>query len=253
MERIVSIPANNNVNLNMALLDRYFNLSHRMAQELGKSIICGEYNNSELPTEAELCDKFGVSRSAVREAVKMLSAKGLITSKPRQGIRVQPQQEWNIFDPDLLSWSLDSNPSMRVLKEFLQMRIAIEPEASALAARYATTEQIDAIEAALERMRNAKENTKEDLEADIAFHVSILFASNNRFYIRLRDFIQTALRVSISHTSPMKGNHEGIVEDHAKVFNAIKNRNPERAKHSMLLLIDEALNFIEQELAAQTD
>jgi DNA-binding FadR family transcriptional regulator len=237
----------------MTLLDRNFNLSHRMVQELGKAIICGEYNLNGLPTEAELCDKFGVSRSAVREAVKMLSAKGLISSKPRQGIRVQPEQEWNIFDPDLLSWSLESRPSMKVLKEFLQMRIAIEPEAAALAARYATQEQLDAIENALQRMTNAEDNTEEDLEADIAFHVSILFASNNRFYIRLRDFIHTALRVSISHTSPMKGNHEGIVEDHAKVFNAIKNRNPERAKHAMLLLIDEALNFIEEELAAKQE
>ena len=224
-----------------------------MVHELGKAIICGEYNDNGLPTEAELCDKFGVSRSAVREAVKMLSAKGLISSKPRQGIRVEAEEEWNIFDPDLLRWSLESKPSMKVLKEFLQVRIAIEPEAAALAARYATQEQLDAIEAALERMKNAEENSQEDLDADIAFHISILYASNNRFYIRLRDFIQTALRVSISHTSPMKGNHEGIVEDHAKVFNAIKNRNAERAKHSMLLLIDEALNFIEEELAAKQE
>lgn len=237
----------------MALLDRNFNLSHRMVHELGKAIIRGEYNDHGLPTEAELCDKFGVSRSAVREAVKMLSAKGLISSKPRQGIRVEAEEEWNIFDPDLLRWSLESNPSMKVLKEFLQVRIAIEPEAAALAARYASQEQLDAIEAALEKMKNAEENSQEDLDADIAFHISILYASNNRFYVRLRDFIKTALRVSISHTSPMKGNHDGIVEDHAKVFNAIKNRNPERAKHSMLLLIDEALNFIEEELAAKQE
>lgn len=237
----------------MALLDRNFNLSHRMVHELGKAIIRGEYNDHGLPTEAELCDKFGVSRSAVREAVKMLSAKGLISSKPRQGIRVEAEEEWNIFDPDLLRWSLESNPSMKVLKEFLQVRIAIEPEAAALAARYASQEQLDAIEAALEKMKNAEENSQEDLDADIAFHISILYASNNRFYVRLRDFIKTALRVSISHTSPMKGNHDGIVEDHAKVFNAIKNRNAERAKHSMLLLIDEALNFIEEELAAKQE
>lgn len=233
----------------MSLLDRNFNLSQRMTQELGRQIVCGVYDRNEsLPTEADLCEQFGVSRSAVREAVKMLSAKGLITSKPRQGIRIQPEEQWNIFDTDLLRWSLESNPSMKVLKEFLQMRIAIEPEAASLAARFATPEKIDAIELALERMRAAGDNLEAELEADIAFHVSILYASNNRFYIRLRDFIQTALRVSIRHTSPIKANHEGVVEDHAKVFAAIKNRNPERAKHAMLLLIDEALNFIEQEL-----
>ncbi len=236
----------------MAILDRNFNLSQRMVQELGKSIICGEYaDDASLPTEAELCDKFGVSRSAVREAVKMLSAKGLITSKPRQGIRIQAEENWNIFDPDLLRWSLESNPSMKVLKEFLQMRIAIEPEAAALAARYADPVKIAAIEEALERMRVAPEGSAEDLDADIAFHVSILYASQNRFYIRLRDFITTALRVSISHTTPIKGNHMAVFEDHAKVLSAIKNRNPERAKHSMLLLIDEALNFIEQELVSK--
>ncbi len=235
----------------MAILDRNFNLSQRMVQELGRTIICGEFSDDSLPTEAELCEKFGVSRSAVREAVKMLSAKGLISSKPRQGIRIQPEDQWNIFDPDLLRWTLESRPTLKVLKEFLQVRIAIEPEAASLAARYADDKKIDAIEQALEQMRNADENSKEDLEADIAFHVSILYASNNRFYIRLRDFISTALRVSISHTSPIKGTHDGIVEDHAKVYNAIKNRNPERAKQSMLALIDEALNFIEDEIVKQ--
>jgi DNA-binding FadR family transcriptional regulator len=234
----------------MAILDRNFNLSQRMVQELGRTIICGEFPDDSLPTEAELCEKFGVSRSAVREAVKMLSAKGLISSKPRQGIRILPEDQWNIFDPDLLRWALESKPSLLVLKEFLQVRIAIEPEAAALAARYADQTKLDNIEKALEGMRKAEGNSQEDLEADIAFHVSILYASNNRFYIRLRDFISTALRVSISHTSPIKGNHEGIVEDHAKVFNAIKNRNPERAKQSMLALIDEALNFIEDSIAS---
>ena len=233
----------------MALLDRNFNLSQRMVQELGRTIICGDFTDNGLPTEAELCDQFGVSRSAVREAVKMLSAKGLVSSKPRQGIRVLPEDQWNIFDPDLLRWMLESKPTLNVLKEFLQVRIAIEPEAAALAARYADPIKIANIEQALERMRKAPENSPEDLEADIAFHVSILYASNNRFYIRLRDFIATALRVSISHTSPIKGNHDGIVEDHAKVLNAIKNRNPERAKQSMLALIDEALNFIEEAIA----
>lgn len=235
----------------MALLDRNFNLSQRMVQELGRTIICGEFTDNGLPTEAELCEQFGVSRSAVREAVKMLSAKGLVSSKPRQGIRVLPEDQWNIFDPDLLRWMLESKPSLRVLKEFLQVRIAIEPEAASLAARYADDKKIAQIEKALEGMRKAEGNSPEDLEADIAFHVSILYASNNRFYIRLRDFISTALRVSISHTNPIKGNHEGVVEDHQKVLNAIKSRNPERAKHSMLLLIDEALNFIEDKIAAE--
>jgi DNA-binding FadR family transcriptional regulator len=235
----------------MAVLERNLNLSQRMVQQLGRSIICEEYTDHSLPTEAELCEKFGVSRSAVREAVKMLSAKGLISSKPRQGIRVLPEDQWNIFDPDLLRWMLESKPSLRVLKEFLQMRIAIEPEAASLAARNADHNAIAQIEQALERMRQAEEGTQEDLEADIAFHVSILQASNNRFYYRLRDFISTALRVSISHTTPIKGNYASIIEDHTKIFNAIKSRNPEHAKQAMLELVDEALNFIDEVIIQQ--
>jgi DNA-binding FadR family transcriptional regulator len=233
----------------MTTLTQNFNLSQRMVQELGKNIVCGEYNKKEnIPTEADLCEKFGVSRSAVREAVKMLSAKGLINSTPRKGITILPESQWNIFDPDLLSWMLQSKPSMNLLKEFLQMRIAIEPEAAALAARLGDMQKIDAIEIALQRMQTAAAQSEEDLEADIAFHISILYASNNRFYIRLRDFIQTALRVSISHTSTIKGDQQSIIDDHAKVFNAIKSGNAERAKQTMTQLIDEALSFIEQEL-----
>lgn len=233
----------------MAVFERNFNLSQRMTQELGKAIVCGVYPKDEsLPTEAELCEQFGVSRTAVREAVKMLSAKGLISSRPRQGIRILPEQEWNIFDSDLLRWSLEGNPSLRVLREFLQMRIAIEPEAASLAARFADDASIQRIEDALDGMRQAKYKPEEGLQADINFHVSILFASQNRFYIRLRDFIQTALNVSIRHTNVIKGDQDAVIEDHAKVYNAIKNRNPERAKAAMLLLIDEALTFIEEEL-----
>ncbi|HEX7028849.1 MAG TPA: FCD domain-containing protein, partial [Gammaproteobacteria bacterium] len=72
-----------------------------------------------------------------------------------------------------------------------------------------------------------------------------LYASKNRFYIRLRDFIQTALNVSIRYTNVIKADHQGVIEDHTKIFTAIKNRNPERAKNAMLIIIDEALSFVE--------
>ncbi len=238
----------------MPLLKRHLNLSQRMTQELGREIVCGVYDKrASLPTEAELCGTFGVSRSAVREAVKMLSAKGLITSKPRQGIRLQSQEQWNIFDADLLRWSLESNPSMKLLKEFLQMRIAIEPEAATLAARFATPERLDDIARALERMADSARDPEAALEADIAFHVSILYASENRFYIRLRDFIQTALRVSIRYTTPIKGDHAAIVREHAQVYDAIRARDPELARHLMRLLVDEALSYVERELNRQAE
>ncbi|AWB66302.1 FadR family transcriptional regulator [Saccharobesus litoralis] len=236
----------------MAVLERNHNLSQRMTKELGRGIVCGEYSMEDgLPSEAELCDEFGVSRTAVREAVKMLSAKGLISSRPRQGIRILPQVEWNLLDSDVLTWSLEGKVSLHVLKEYLQMRMGIEPEAAALAARYAKPENIAAIEDALARMKSAfeTEDSEAELEADIDFHVGILYATGNRFYIHMRDFTRTALKVSIQHTTPIKADPMGIVDDHGKVLNAIKAGNAERAKNTMFLLIDEAITFIEQEIA----
>ncbi len=229
-------------------IERKSNLSHRVTQELGRAIVCGDYGSAEpFPTEAELCLKFGVSRTAVREAVKMLSAKGLVTSKPRQGIRIMPEEDWNILDPDLLRWSLEGTPTRRVLKEFFQMRIAIEPEAAALAARFSRPDRKQAISQALGRMREAPSNSAESRAADLDFHIAVLYATENRFYIRMRDFIRTALDVSIHFTTPGPGHYGDTVDAHAKVYRAIDNGNSERARHSMRTLIDDALVYIEED------
>ena len=86
-------------------------------------------------------------------------------------------------------------------------------------------------------------------ESDLAFHTAILFASGNRFFFQLRDFICTALNVSIQHTTPAKGNKKAIADEHFKVYQAILNGEPERAKNMMTYMIDEAMSFIEKEIA----
>lgn len=227
-------------------------LSQRVTNELGKAIIAGDYNgDTGLPTEAQLCEEYGISRTAVREAVKMLAAKGLISSRPRQGIRVEPAEHWNLYDTSVLKWMLESSPSLYVLKEFLQMRLAVEPHAAALAARKGDVESIAGIEKALNDMAQAAQQPDGDInDADLAFHTAILQASGNRFFFQLRDFIRTALNVSIQHSTPAKGSKKTIVEEHAKVYLAIKNGDAERAKNMMIYLIDEAMTFIEKEISA---
>jgi DNA-binding FadR family transcriptional regulator len=233
----------------MALIEN-LNLSDRVTQELGRAIISGIYTNeSGFPSEAKMCEDYGVSRTSIREAVKMLGAKGLISSRPRKGIAVEPATKWNLYDTSILKWMLESSPSLFVLREFLQMRMAIEPQAAALAAQFATEEQIDEIEKALNAMIAAGNDTSLSLhEADIAFHTSILAASNNRFILQLRDFVSTALNVSIQHTTPAKGSIKAIIEEHDKVYRAIRNRQPERAKSMTAYLIDEAIIFIDAEI-----
>lgn len=230
----------------MAVIERKSNLSHRVTEELGRAIVCGDYRADDaFPTEAELCLTFGVSRTAIREAVKMLSAKGLVSSKPRQGIRVMPEEDWNILDSDLLSWSLQGKPSRAVLKEFFQLRVAVEPEAAALAALHSTAGQRQAIADAIDRMRTSPANSEVAIAADVDFHIALLYATGNRFYIRLRDFVRTALNVSIHFTTPGTGGYEDTVDAHAKILLAIEHGDMDGARSSTRALIDDALVLIE--------
>jgi DNA-binding FadR family transcriptional regulator len=225
------------------------NLTHQLTNDLGLAIVQGTYPvGTGLPSEAELCVEYDVSRSSTREAVKMLSAKGLISSRPKQGIRVLPESNWNMFDTDVLRWILSSKPSLALLKEFTQVRVALEPQAAALAAVTASYKQLEAIEKALTRMVEAEQGLDDPLEADIAFHTSILAASNNRFLLQLTEFISTALRVSIRYTNKIKGVPGADVQKHAEILNTIKSRNPDRAKKAVETILEEALELIESKL-----
>ena len=238
----------------MARLEN-LNLSQRVTNELGKAIVAGKYNpDTGLPTEAQLCDMYGISRTAIREAVKMLAAKGLISSRPRQGIRVESPGSWNLYDTNVLNWMLESGPSLQVLKEFLQVRLAIEPQAAALAAQYGKDEDIAKIGEAVESMREAARTPNQTLHSsDLAFHTSILLASGNRFFFHLRDFINTALGVSIQHTTPAKGSDQSVAEEHAVIYDAIAARQPEVARVEMTALIEEAMQVIDRELQAKLE
>src|ERR1044072_2921484 len=110
------------------------NLTHGMLDALGRSIVIGNYDKRAFPTEAELARQHGVSRSVTREAVKMLTAKGLLSARPRQGTIIQPSSSWNLFDTDVLRWLLERKFSLELLRQFSGLRIAIEPEAAAPAA-----------------------------------------------------------------------------------------------------------------------
>jgi DNA-binding FadR family transcriptional regulator len=225
------------------------NLTHQLTHDLGIAIVTGKYVIGEgLPSEADLCVEYDVSRSSTREAVKMLSAKGLISSRPKQGIRVLPESRWNMFDTDVLNWILSSKPSLSLLREFTQVRIAIEPQAAALAAVNATAPQLKAIEKSLDRMVDADQGLDDPLEADIAFHTAILEASGNRFIAQLTDFINTALRVSIRYTNKIKGVPGADVKKHSDIFDRIRERDAEKAKEAVSTILQEALELIESRL-----
>ena len=225
------------------------NLTHQVTQRLGIAIVQGVYDKDKsLPTEALLAEEFDISRSVMREAVKMLTAKGLIVSRPRQGIRQLPTSEWNMFDSDVLDWILNSSPSLEQLLQFTQFRAAIEPEAAALAAMCSDQDKKEQITIALDRMKAAEEGRGDSLEADIAFHTSILLASGNIFFVQLRDFIETALRVSITYTNKIKNVKFASYADHRELAVSIIEGNPESARKASKYLLDEALELINSSL-----
>ena len=219
------------------------NLTHGMLHTLGKAIVTGRYDAEPFPTEAELAREHAVSRSVTREAVKMLTAKGLLTARPRKGTTVQPRRQWNLFDPDVLRWLLDRQFSLDLLRQFTELRIAIEPAAAALAARMADGTGLAGILAGFERMAAAEAGSDDPLEADIAFHVAVLEASANPFYRQFRDVVETALRTSIRFTNRFKGRTASLPQ-HRAVLTAIEGRDPEGANAAMTALIADVMTLI---------
>jgi DNA-binding FadR family transcriptional regulator len=225
------------------------NLTYGMLDSLGRAIVTGHFDERVFPTEAELAKQYDVSRSVIREAVKMLTAKGLLSARPRQGTIIQPGSLWNLFDTDVLRWLLERKFSIELLKQFNQLRVAIEPEAAALAARFGDADDLALISAGLARMEAAEEGNDDTLEADIAFHVSVLHASRNPFYLQFREVVGTALRTSIRFTNRIKG-HTASVAEHGAVRDAILARDPDRARQAMRSLIGDVLDLIDQSEAA---
>lgn len=229
------------------------NLTYRIANRIGIAIITGVYSaDNPIPIEAQLCRDYEASRPVLREAVKMLTAKGLLAARPRRGTWVQPEQRWNLLDPDVLGWLLQRRFSRPLLIEFTQLRLAVEPGAAALAASVAGREEKLAISRAIERMQAADRGADDPLDSDIAFHVAVLRASRNRFFAQLTGFSATALRFSIRMTNRHRGVRLASVADHQKVAEAIIAGNARDAGEAMRRLIQEALEIINRREAPAT-
>ncbi|MGP2490945.1 FadR/GntR family transcriptional regulator [Mesorhizobium sp. PUT5] len=182
------------------------NLRQKLVDSLGEQIVGGTLKPGEaLPPEDLLLKRYGVSRTVLREAINVLSGKGLLKARPRLGTVVQPRIEWSQLDPDVLSWlHTDASPPQDLrsdLEDLMKFRWIIEPQAAALAAESATREDIAAILAACEAMENAGDSVEAFFEADLAFHVACLHAAHNRFLLPVAHVIRTAMVTSLRVTN----------------------------------------------------
>ena len=219
------------------------NLTYRLLDSLGRAIVVGELDGRPFPTEAGLAKQYAVSRSVTREAVKMLGAKGLLTARPRRGTTIQPADRWNLFDPDVLRWMLERRFSVQLLRQFNELRLAIEPAAADLAARAGEPNDLAAVRRGYQRMEAAEAGEDDPLDADIAFHLAVLRASGNPFFLQFQDLVTTALRTSIHFTNRFVGRTASLPQHYA-VLEAIETAAPAPAAAAMRELIDDVLTLI---------
>ncbi|MFQ3217848.1 MAG: DNA-binding FadR family transcriptional regulator [Paraglaciecola sp.] len=230
------------------------NFTRHIVQSLGRAIALGEHPQGEpLKAEAALCESFDASRTVLREAVKMLTAKGMLDARPRRGTIVLPESQWNLSDPDILNWLLDRKGSLPIISEFVDMRLAIEPAAAGLAASNLTDDNRIMLNNAIERMYAAARGEDDHLDADIAFHVGILEASGNRFFWNMRHTIDVALRFSIRVTNRFKGVDKASVEDHQRILDFILAGDHQGAETQMRNLLLEAKTLLNGALKEDQD
>jgi DNA-binding FadR family transcriptional regulator len=213
-----------------------------IARDLGVLIVSGRYKPGDiLNGEIDASDRLQVSRTAYREAVRILSAKGLVESRPKVGTRVSPQARWHMLDPDVLSWIFEFEPDDTLLSNLFELRKIVEPEAAALAALRRSDEELEAMEKALEGMATHTLASEAGRLADQDFHSAMLRASGNAFIVSLTSGVGAA----VSWTTIFKQRHNPLrrdpVPDHKKVYEAVKASDPKAAHAAMLNLVELAL------------
>lgn len=201
--------------------------------ELGKRIVSGELKPGDiLPSEDVLAAQMAVSRTILREAIKVLSAKGMIESRPKIGTRVREELHWSQLDADVLAWRCASMPTDDFANKLMQMRAIVEPAAAALAAEFATAEQILGIEQAYGDMDRAS-SIDAWSRADLQFHDAVLQATNNALLSSLFAVIETALATYFVLSARTAENFRYSLPQHKKVLNAIAKRQPKDARKAM--------------------
>lgn len=200
-------------------------------------IVSGRLSPGEvLPREELLAERMGVSRTALREAIKVLSAKGLIESRQKTGTRVRDIARWNQLDADVLSWRCASMPTDDFVEKLVEMREIIEPAAAAAAARRRTAAQLSSIELAYGEMEAAT-NLDAWTAADLAFHEAMLQATGNELMISLFSVVESALGMFFVLSARTAGDFKYSLPHHLKVLEAVRRKHPEVARKAMQTMI----------------
>jgi DNA-binding FadR family transcriptional regulator len=205
------------------------------------------------PNEATLCQQLGVSRSILREAVKVLADKGLVEVRPRLGMHSTPRAHWNLLDPDILAWHAKLHPDARLLRSLCEVRLAIEPTASGFAAVRATGEEIRSIEQCLEARELAADGKEFEkvIDLDLRFHTAVVVASHNVLFEQLSAIIREPLRTTLSFTVQLAASAKLEVAAFRTLFHAISGHQPIAARAAAEEIVGYAMLAVEQVLHSE--
>lgn len=228
------------------------NVHGNTVDHLGSAVVAGHYPvDGALPPEQALCDELGVSRTVIREAVKSLVAKGLLSTGPKVGTKVLPAERWNWFDPDVITWQSKIGLTAEFLRDLQETRRIVEPAAIRLAAERATASDINAAETAYEGMRAAIEVGGDYVSFDLKFHQALLLASRNRMLVQMSKALSALLRTSFEISTQRVDGPRSSLPLHRAVLDAVIARNANRAERAILVLIDGAHEDIERILKSR--
>ena len=226
------------------------NIHESLANILGSEIVSEVHPpGSLLPNEFEMRERFAVSRTALREAYRVLTAKGLIVSRPKVGTRVRPKTDWNMLDPEVLAWHLQTVPTEAFVSDLFTLRQMVEPAAAAMAASLRPKATIERIANAYADMQRNHDGTGDIIEADLQFHLAILEATGNLFIGALGGLIHAALVGSfkLGWDSPARMRESRLLQ-HRTVFEAIRDGDSDRARAAMTELLRDSINDVREYL-----
>lgn len=209
-----------------------------IARDIGVQIVSGRFRPGQvLDGEVEASSQRRVSRTAYREAMRILSAKGLVHSRPRVGTRVSPREQWHLLDPDVLAWAFTGQPRPEVLHGLFELRTIVEPAAAALAASRRNQKQLEQMRLALDDMARHTLHVEAGRTADQEFHAALLAASGNPFVVSLTNGVTAAVNALTEFKQRIAPLKRDPVPDHFRVYDAIAAKDADGARDAMIELI----------------
>ena len=213
----------------------------RAAEIIGRRIVSGGFlPGTILPNFDDLAAELSISRLSVREAMKVLAGKGLVSSKPRRGTVVRPRSEWSQLDADVLVWQITDVPDADFVSNLFEVRNIIEPEAAAIVATRGADETIAAMEQALAIMAAADPQAMQSIRADLSFHTNLLIGTGNEFIAGFVPLIETLLLATLRLQRDTRPDPGKFVPDHAAILDAIKRGDAEAARRKTLIMLEGA-------------